>query len=567
MATRNVGPGLEFTTIASAVNAAANGDVIQVQAGTYTNDFLDFAKNITLQAVNGEVKMVETTSPANGKAMITESGNVSINGFDISGVAVPDGNGAAVRYQGGYLTLTNDYFHNNQEGLLSGSDPGGTITVRHSEFASNGSGAGNTHNLYVGGALATLTIDNSYFHDANVGHEIKSRAANTVVTNSRILDNNSTASYSIDLPNGGNATVTGNLIEQGPNTQNPAILAYGEEGQSNPGTNFSVANNTIVNDGGGNAYLLLNDTTTAPAFTNNSVYGLDAAHLGAPINASGTTFLASRPPVDTSSLSFISPITTPTPTPASTPAPTPTPTPSPPPVPSSGLVLSISEDAYQSDAQYTITVDGQQVGGIQTATASHSAGQSQQVSLGTLSPGQHQVGVTFLNDKWDGTPQTDRNLYVNSATYNGQTVAGSSLALMSAGTQGFTVTGDVAPTPTPTITSTATINVSEDAYLGDAQFTIAFDGKQMGGTYTATASHSAGQAQAITLTGITESFTPHDIAVTFLNDAWAGTPSTDRNLYVNSIQFDGQAVSGGAATLWSAGTQHFTAIPPANWTG
>src|SRR4051794_27572916 len=54
MATLKVGPGSQFATIASAVNAAAaGGDVLQVQAGTYTNDFLDFAKNITLQAVNG----------------------------------------------------------------------------------------------------------------------------------------------------------------------------------------------------------------------------------------------------------------------------------------------------------------------------------------------------------------------------------------------------------------------------------------------------------------------------------------------------------------------------------
>src|SRR4051812_7744530 len=360
MATLNVGPGSQFATIASAVNAAASGDVIQVQAGTYTNDFLDFAKNITLQAVNGEVKMVETTSPPDGKAMITESGNVAINGFDISGVTVPDANGAAVRYQGGNLTLTNDYFHNNQDGLLGAADPNGTITVTHSEFAFNGVGGdGHTHNIYAG-SIAKLTIDNSYFHDANVGHEIKSRAANTVVTDSRILDNNSTASYSIDLPNGGNATIASNVIEQGPNTQNPAILAYGEEGHSNPGTNFSIANNTIVNDDGGNAYLLLNGTTTVPAFTQDSVYGLDAAHLGAPINASGTTFLASRPPVDTSSLSFINPTTTSTPTP--TPAPTPTPTPA----PNSGLVLNVSEDAYQGDAQYTITVDGRQVGAIQT---------------------------------------------------------------------------------------------------------------------------------------------------------------------------------------------------------
>src|SRR4051794_22118231 len=299
MATRNVGPGLEFTTIASAVDVANNGDVVQVQAGTYTNDFLDFAKNITLQAVNGEVKMVETTSPPDGKAMITESGNVAINGFDISGVTVPDANGAAVRYQGGNLTLTNDYFHQNQNGLLGAADPNGTITVTHSEFAFNGVGGdGHTHNIYAG-SIARLTIDNSYFHDANVGHEIKSRAANTVVTNSRILDNNSSASYSIDLPNGGNATISGNTIEQGPNTKNPAFIAYGEEGASNAGTAVSIANNVIVNDYAGNAYVVLNATGTALSFTSNSVYGLDAAHLGGPIAASGNLFLASRPTVDT----------------------------------------------------------------------------------------------------------------------------------------------------------------------------------------------------------------------------------------------------------------------------
>src|SRR4051794_32195836 len=211
MATLTVGTGLEFVTIASAVSAANNGDTINVQSGTYKNDFLDFDKDITLQAVNGQVKMVTDTTPPDGKAMISESGNVTINGFDISGVSVPDGNGAAIRYQGGNLTLNDDYFHGNQDGMLTASDPNGNITINHSEFAFNGGGTGNTHNLYVGG-LNTLTINNSYFHDANAGHEIKSRASNTIITNSRMLDNNSDSSYSVDLPNGGNATISNNVI-------------------------------------------------------------------------------------------------------------------------------------------------------------------------------------------------------------------------------------------------------------------------------------------------------------------------------------------------------------------
>jgi hypothetical protein len=509
-----------------------------------------------VNAVGGVVTMQATAQPPNGKAILTEGADgltVNINGFAFTGATVRDGNGAGIRYEGGTLNVTDSHFYNNQDGILGAADPNGVISISNSEFDHNGTGDGRTHNMYIGD-IASFTLTDSYTHDANVGHEIKSRAENNTITNNRILDLNSTSSYEIDLPNGGNAVISGNTIQQGVNSQNSNIIAYGEEGDLHAGTSLSVTGNTIINDLG-RGVALWNAGGATATFGDNEVYGFaGGALVSGSATETGTTVLTSRPTLDTSAGDV-----TPVPTPVTAPAAVP--------VVSSGLVLNVSEDAYQGDAQYTIAVDGQQLGDLRTATAAHSSSQFEQISLGTLSPGQHQVAITFLNDKWDGTPQTDRNLFVNSATYNGQTVAGSSLALMSAGTQGFAVTGDVAPTPAPTITSTATINVSEDAYLGDAQFTIAVDGKQMGGTYTATALHSAGQAQAITLAGITENFTPHDIAVTFLNDAYAGTPSTDRNLYVNSIQFDGQAVSGGAATLMSAGTQHFTAIAPANWTG
>ena len=309
MAILTVGPsGQEFTTIAAAVSAASAGDTIDVQAGTYNNDFLTIQQNLTLQAVNGEVVMTATQDPPDGKAIIDEGGpgiNIAINGFDISGAVVPDNNGAAIRYEGGNLSLTNDYFHNNQEGLLGAADPNGSITINHSEFAFNGDGSGYTHNIYVGN-IASFTITDSYVHDANVGHEIKSRAENNTITDNRIFDNNSTASYSIDLPNGGNATIANNVIEQGPNSQNPFIFAYGEEGQSNPGTNVSISGNTIVNDDlATNAVAVLNATSLALPFTNNSIYGLTASQLSSdPLADSGTVFLTSRPSLDTDSLTF-----------------------------------------------------------------------------------------------------------------------------------------------------------------------------------------------------------------------------------------------------------------------
>jgi hypothetical protein len=87
------------------------------------------------------------------------------------------------------------------------------------------------------------------------------------------------------------------------------------------------------------------------------------------------------------------------------------------------LNFKISEDAYLGDALYTISVDGQQVGGTLTAHASHVAGQSELTIVhGDWGPGDHTVFVHFLNDRWDGTPTTDRNLYLDAATYSGGAV-------------------------------------------------------------------------------------------------------------------------------------------------
>ena len=51
MATLTVGQGQQFSTIAAAVAASHDGDVIAVQAGTYTNDFATINDKITIEGV------------------------------------------------------------------------------------------------------------------------------------------------------------------------------------------------------------------------------------------------------------------------------------------------------------------------------------------------------------------------------------------------------------------------------------------------------------------------------------------------------------------------------------
>ncbi|WP_246686387.1 carbohydrate-binding domain-containing protein [Methylobacterium sp. WL30] len=238
------------------------------------------------------------------------------------------------------------------------------------------------------------------------------------------------------------------------------------------------------------------------------------------------------------------------------------------------LIFKISEDAYKGDALYTVSVDGKQIGGTLTAHASHTAGQSDTVTVnGDWAAGDHKVSINFLNDTYDGTASTDRNLYIDSATYDGTAVSGSHLSLMSAGAQIVTVHDTTAvPTPaapvstlvsTPTSTSIGSgsdqliFKISEDAYKGDALYTVSVDGKQIGGTLTAHASHTAGQSDTVTVNGDWAAG-DHKVNINFLNDAYDGTASTDRNLYIDSATYDGAAVSGSHLSLMSAGAQIVT---------
>ena len=132
-----------------------------------------------------------------------------------------------------------------------------------------------------------------------------------------------------------------------------------------------------------------------------------------------------------------------------------------PPVVGSGadtLVLNLSEDAYGGDAQFTLTVDGKAVGDAQAVTASHGQGQTEQFTFeGDWNGGPHTVGVSFVNDRYDGTAATDRNLYIDGATFDGVHVEGKA-PLYGRGTVSFGVGSTAAASTTPAGTLSVTDN-------------------------------------------------------------------------------------------------------------
>jgi hypothetical protein len=159
---------------------------------------------------------------------------------------VPDENGAGIRHEGAGLTVTRSWFHDNQNGILTGANPDSDIVIRRSRFFRSGNGDGYTHNLYVG-AVRSLTVTGSYLWGADVGHELKSRALTNTIIGNRIADGEAAASYSIDLPNGGSSLIAGNVVIQGPNSENSALVSYGAEGFADGSRRLWVVNNTFVN--------------------------------------------------------------------------------------------------------------------------------------------------------------------------------------------------------------------------------------------------------------------------------------------------------------------------------
>ena len=216
------------------------------------------------------------------------------------------------------------------------------------------------------------------------------------------------------------------------------------------------------------------------------------------------------------------------------------------------LVLLMSEDAYEGDAQFTVSVDGTQVGGKQTTTGNHSQGQTQAFTVhgrfGTL---KHTVSVNFLNDA--NGPLGDRNLYVTGASINGKPITNVSLALLGDGPQSFNFWNAVmTPATYGTGPDSFVFNISQVPVTQNAHYSILVDGKPLVSRVAAPALRNYGQSQAVTVAG---SFGPasHTVEVNVVNTPAAGVTASPTSLSIDSLSYDGVAVPNSATVIASPG--------------
>ena len=277
-ATLEVGPGKPYAKPCEAIAASSDNDVIEIDAsGSYAGDVCAWSKNgLVLRGVGaGRAKIDAAGQNSQGKAIWVIAGSdTTLENIELSGATAPDQNGAGIRQEGKNLTVRNCFFHDNEDGILAGNNAESTILIEHSEFANNGFGDGQSHNLYIN-HVGKLIFQFNYSHHAKIGHLLKSRATENHVLYNRLTGEDGTDSYEIDLPNGGLSFVIGNLIQQGPNTDNSSIISYRREGAdpANPSNALFIVNNTFVNERpNGGTFLNIDPGVAEAVVVSNNIF-------------------------------------------------------------------------------------------------------------------------------------------------------------------------------------------------------------------------------------------------------------------------------------------------------
>lgn len=213
------------------------------------------------------------------------------------------------------------------------------------------------------------------------------------------------------------------------------------------------------------------------------------------------------------------------------------------------LVLNLVETAYQGDAQFTISVNGVQIGGVQTATLPAGSKAEPFTVLGNWGQGRQTVTVTFINGLSDAGGS--RNLYVEGMTYDGTSYGDNVHNLYGGGAACFLI-GTAAPIGSGP--DTLTVNLWETAYQGDAQFTVSVNGVQVGGVQTATMPTN-GKTEPFTFEG---NWGPgkQTVTINFVNGMHDSGGS--RNLFVEGMTYDGTNYGNNVQNMWGGGTGSFS---------
>jgi hypothetical protein len=270
-----VGPHRLLKTPSQAAALAADGDRVEIDPGTYVDCAVWRASRLTIEATGPGVVLARRVCAERG-IFITVGRNISIRGLTFLRARGRFHNAAGILAVGDDLTVTRSRFFDNENGILAGGSANSVLHVTDSVFHGNGACEGAcAHAIYAGGPIRLLDVEHCHFSDTHLGHHVKSRARNTILIGNRIEDGpTGNASYLIELPNGGNALIAGNVLQKGPHSDNPEVaISIGVEGVSNPTAVLIIRNNRFTNDLPTGTVFVRNGTTVPAELQGNVLVG------------------------------------------------------------------------------------------------------------------------------------------------------------------------------------------------------------------------------------------------------------------------------------------------------
>jgi len=280
-----VGADRDIRTLRQASKVARDGDTIELDPGDYEGDTAVWTQNeLTIRGIGARPRVLaDGVNAAEGKGIfVIKGGDVTIENIGFFGARVRDRNGAGIRLERGKVKVMGCAFEGNQNGILTSNNQAIELYVFGSTFLNNGAGDGYSHNLYAG-RIAVLDVRGNYFGPARTGHLLKSRAKMTSVLYNRLTGEGGTSSYEIDIPNGGDFKAIGNLVQQGNQTENRALISYGAEGYRWPLNHAHIVFNTLVNDRlQGGVFIFMRAGPAEGWISNNLLVGRGEMEIKAP---------------------------------------------------------------------------------------------------------------------------------------------------------------------------------------------------------------------------------------------------------------------------------------------
>jgi len=266
--TLTVGPGETYTTIQSAVDAAIDGDIILVEAGTYAENVAIITPNLTIRSIDGAATTI-VQGNATFNVFNIDAPGVTIDGFTIaaalaSGIYLDDGattatitdnvigpqaaatcNYAIYAYNllGGTLTITGNTISDCEYGVYQydGFD-NGTVLIDDNSFNNC------NYAVYLADYMGetspvTVTVSNNTITDCQYyGIYLYSVYNGTVNIQDNNISNFDSYGINVEDLDQGTLDVSGNNITDGYDGIYLSASYYGDEG---PAT-ITVTDNQLV---------------------------------------------------------------------------------------------------------------------------------------------------------------------------------------------------------------------------------------------------------------------------------------------------------------------------------